>query len=347
MAKIIQKIEDLPEQFLTEKPQFYRGALRSILSHRASIDASELPNTIWVPTQDRPSRFDHFKEILVSLQDLIEEEEKEQEKEENFADLADKSESGRQQYFQALQQINDFNYANEISIREAFNGVFKESILINLIQEILVEDDPSARTKIRDIVGANAGSEEISKWVTEQVSTGASLEEMLSRLLEYLLEQRQVIVGLEVLDPKDIDAKHTEKLERELAAIQNRLKFTLQQDEVEQKRDELRRQSVHRIITKLSAEDLKGRQVLIYGKFKIERNDDNLVFRYRHPVSSLFGRRVSICTLGIPSSDLSPPKIFEKSIGSTMILRMYGEIFQPLNTTDKLCELTLRVIAIY
>ncbi len=346
MAKTILKIEDLPERFLIKKPQFYRGALQSILSTRDSTDASELPKSIWVPTQNNPSRFDHFEEILVAL-GATEGAEDGDDFEFDFTDLADQSASGRQTYFESIKQINCFNYSDEFSIREAFNGVFKEPILVNLIKEILVEDDLSARARIRATVGENAGSVEITKWVAEQVSTGASLKEMFSRLQIYLLEQRQVIVGLEVLDQNDIDSGRMIKLDKDLAVIQNHLRFTLQQDEVTKRRNEFKKQSVHGVIAKLSSEDIKGQQTLIYGKFKVERDGDDIIFRYPHPVSNLFGRKISICTLGVPLSELSPQKVFEKFIGKKMILRIYGEVFQPLNTNDKLNELAIQVFAIY
>jgi len=341
VAKIIHSIEDLPELFLTGKPQFYRGALQSLYSDKDTTAISDLPDSIWVPTQERPSRFDHFEKVVIALEDILEEEET------SYSDLTEQTEAGRQQYFTAIKQINDFNYADETSIHEAFNSVFKAPVLINLIQEVLIEDDISVRSKIRDIVGPNAESEEIAKWVTEQVSTGASLNEMFLRLQEFLLEQRQVIVGLEVLDQEEIDSEFLQKFEKEVRVIRNRLKFTLQNNEVEERRNHLKQRSVQRIISKLSKEDLKGQQVLVYGKFKLVRDESDISFRYIHPVSSLFGRKVSISTLSVPLAELNPLKVFEQSIGSTMILRIYGEIFQPLNTKSKSCSLTIRPIAIY
>lgn len=252
----------------------------------------------------------------------------------------------RRDYFLSIKSISDFHYLDEDRIKKNLNAMFKEPVIVDLFISATNNKRFNLNAEILRVLGSKIKEREIIKWISSQQIPGTSIREMYLRYQKELIQKQRVYIGLEVVDPLDIDQKSIKLAERHIKAIKS-LGFSLQENEIDDYIKNQKKSAAYQALEKLTSMTLKGKEVLIHGRFEISDDGDEFELTYIHPVSRFLNTNIYIRTIGIKKADVTYQKEYRKKIGKKLALNLYGEVFEPLDLEGGENQITLKVFGIY
>lgn len=238
-----------------------------------------------------------------------------------------------------------FHFADKERIRTFYNDYFKEPTIKNLITESIAEIDSGIKASIPSILESKIGGKDLSKWISKIKLPDITENGMFKRYQKETIQKDQVQLGLE---EDDIELSVLSDFEEQIQDISQEFGFEFEYEKVEKHKTKLKEKAAERTLQSL--EKASG-WVLIEGNFLIQKEDEEF---YRvsmiHPVSNYLasGKEVKISCL-IPISKVEPSVSgnYSNSINKSIPLRMYGQVWQPINRKENIWELMITPLAVY
>jgi hypothetical protein len=382
--KIISKIEDLPETLWYPQKgsknitDLYRGqpvaesiAPKDIRPEKLVCMLEDL-NKEETPLYERlpgvtGALLDHWQQILIRFQQT------ETEQEEDFTGQAH---AARKQYFLKLAKSPaspDFHYINEARIRENAAKDAKNQLAQQIA--IIEKNSESLEEKVFEALGGEFGRQDIKRVLNALIGQSLTIGQVYKALLPQLVTGRAVI-GCELIEPEEITAPTKQGIEKEtqgeqqdtaaphtktaeerrqekMASIHKKLRAIQKKDSHKRKgREEEQPQakitSAQAVIQRLSDMNFQQAEVLMHGDFLIQQDESGaFVLSYTHPLSEHIDQPIRIVTMGI--KDLSPAhaREYEKNIGKSRSLNIYGQIIQRLHLDKEVHDIVINPYAIY
>ena len=237
-----------------------------------------------------------------------------------------------------------FYFANKEQIKNLYKTYFHEAVLNSLISETSGDKKGEIKGKT-GLIEATIGSSKASKLTSVYKSDEITLEGMFIRYQREMLRTDQV-----KLIPEEINysKKELNAFDNAIQNIQQNYKLSLNQEEIEDRRNNLRIKSVQNVLTSL--ENLSG-WVLIEGRFTIGLEDQNYKCTYTHPINNHLPTQSPPITI---SMNISPQTLednikshFAKSINTEIPLKVYAKIWHSINTNKNVWDIYLDPLAIY
>ena len=238
-----------------------------------------------------------------------------------------------------------FHYANDELIKDFYNNYFREPTIENLVSEITGEVNGEIKGSLPQVLQARIGTSDLNKWVSTIKLPDASLNGMFLRFQRETIKNNQVVLGIEEVD---IELTELEAFEDAIDELRGRFGLEIEEDILDKQRAILKEKAAERTLVKLEqAKDW----VLIEGKFKIENDDDFYRCTYLHPVNSYLSNQVGPVTISvlIPKNSLKEhiKGNYAQSIGRSIPLKIYGQVWQPIERRAGVWDLQLTPLAIY
>jgi len=239
-----------------------------------------------------------------------------------------------------------FHYADRERISNFYNDYFREPTVENIVSEMASEVSADLKGQLPKVLEAKAGGKDLSKWISTIKLPETSLNGMFLRYQRETIKNNQVSIGLDIVDVELSELQDFEelvlKLERE---------FSLKIDDavLAERRANLKTKTAERTLKKL--ENASG-WVLVEGSFLISETDKDFYrCSYVHPISEYTaetGKQVCITFMVQKSSiEQHVSGNYIQSIGKEVPLRVYGEVWQPLNRKQDAWDLQITPLAVY
>jgi hypothetical protein len=238
-----------------------------------------------------------------------------------------------------------FHYADDDQIKNFYNEYFKEPTIENLVSEITGEVSGEIKSSLPQILESHVGSQDISKWISTIKLPDVSLNGMFLRFQRETIKNNQVALGIEEVD---IELTELKAFEDAIKDFKNRFNFEIDETNLDTKRAQLKEKAAEKTLHKL--EQATG-WVLIEGKFKIENNEEFYRCTYHHPVNTYLSNQFGPVTISvlIPKNSLKEhiKGNYALSVNRTIPLKIYGQVWQPLDIESNVMDLQLTPLAIY
>ena len=238
-----------------------------------------------------------------------------------------------------------FHFANEEQIKSFYNDYFKEPTVANLVSEITGESSGRIKAGLPQMLESGMGSKSIEKWISTVKLPDTSLNGMFLRYQRETIKSGQVTLGLEEVD---IELSELQAFEEMIANLGTRFGLKLDKALLDSHRGHLKETAAERTLAKL--EQATG-FVLVEGRFKIEAEEGFYICTYLHPVNeyrSAPSVPISI-SVRIPkaSIEVSVAGNYAASVGKLIPLKVYGQVWEPIDRATQTCRLQLTPLAIY
>ena len=238
-----------------------------------------------------------------------------------------------------------FHYADKERIKAFYDDYFKEPTIKDLIRETVSEADASIKGSIPSIIESKLGSKDLSKWISTIKLPDLTEGGMFKRYQAETIKQDQVALGLE---EDDIELNVLKEFEKEVELLESNYGYKFDIDSLEIQKRTLKEKAAERTLNNL--ENASG-WVLVEGNFQIlSENQDFYKVSMIHPVSNYLSSSKSI-TLSclIPKSKIEPSVAgnYANSVNKYIPLRIYGQIWQPINRKQDIWDLVITPLAIY
>lgn len=262
-------------------------------------------------------------------------------------DLKDNTIQSRKQYFAsaAAREVGpSLHYVDDEQLRGNYYTEDSGMRATEMHVEVTQADTSGLVAELFNKFGGEIRRESIKKIIATLSSRKRPANEIYKNLLGRLVNDR-AIIGLEVIDPSDIDNRPLELLEEESKEME-RKGWPVDEAALEQKKIQAKRQSVAKSLNNLSGLGSKDKEVLINGEFLITKADSGeYTLTYEHPLSQYYNNTVRIVTLPIPKI-LSP---FDNAYqdGKFKDVSIYGKVHDLVNISNDRWNLGVEVIALH
>lgn len=238
-----------------------------------------------------------------------------------------------------------FHFADKERIRSFYDDYFKEPTIKDLVTESISESDSGIKANIPSILESKIGGKDLSKWISKIKLPDITENGMFKRYQKETIQMDQVQLGIE---EDYIELSILSDFEKQIQDISKEFEFEFEQEKVEQHKTRLKEKAAERTLQSL--EKASG-WVLIEGNFLIQKDDDEFYkVTMSHPVSNYLasGKEVKISCL-IPISQIEPcfSGNYSNSINKSIPLKIYGQIWQPINRKENIWELMITPLAVY
>jgi len=238
-----------------------------------------------------------------------------------------------------------FHYANEQQIRSFYEDYFKEPTVASLVAEIAGEIEGDVKASIPQILESHIGTKDLSKWVSTIKLPETSLGGMFLRYQRETIRSGQVSLGLEEVD---IELTELEAFDEALSELDRRFDLRLDPALVENHRSHLKARAAERTLLKL--EQASG-WALIEGRFRIEAEDGYYRCVHMHPVTDYLpagtGPVAITVLLREDAIEAHVSGNYRQSIGKLVPIRVYGQVWQPIDRANNVWELQVTPLAVY
>lgn len=238
-----------------------------------------------------------------------------------------------------------FHYANKKQIESFYNDYFKEPTISDLVTEITGEISGDIKGSIPQILESRLGTKDLSKWISTIKLPEASLNGMFVRYQRETIRNGQVTLGLEEVD---IELSELEAFDDAISDLDKRFDLKLKESLIEDQRTHLRAKAAERTLSKL--EEASG-WILVEGRFKIEAEDDFFKCVYPHPVTNYLPENTGpvVITVLLRQDSIEPHVTgnYKQSIGLHVPMKVYGQVWQPIDRSNNIWELQVTPLAIY
>lgn len=238
-----------------------------------------------------------------------------------------------------------FHYANKDQITNFYNDYFKEPTLASLVSEITGEATGEVKGSIPKILESKIGAKDIEKWVSTIKLPDTSLNGMFLRYQRETIKSDQVTIGLEEVD---IELSDLAAFDESIDNLRKKFGLVIDPQILNKQKAMLKERAAERTLTKL--EQATG-WVLIEGRFEIARQDGFYKCTYKHPVTEYLSDPATpiLISVMIPEDSLEPSfkGNYAQSVGRLIPLRIYGQVWQPIDRKTRITELQLTPLAVY
>jgi hypothetical protein len=238
-----------------------------------------------------------------------------------------------------------FHYADEDQIKAMYDDYFKEPTVESLVSEVIGTINGEVKASLPQIIESKIGSKDLRKWISTMKLPEPSVSAMFLQFQRETIKSGQVTLGIEEVE---IELSEVVAFEEAVEALAKRFGLELGDDVVESQRTHLKEKAAERTLVKL--EQATG-WVLVEGRFRIEEQDDFYRCSYQHPVTEYLSENVGPVTISvlIPKAALEPHVAgnYAQSIGRQVPLRIYGQVWEPIDRKGQMWDLTLTPLAIY
>lgn len=238
-----------------------------------------------------------------------------------------------------------FHFADKERIRTFYNDYFKEPTIKDLIRETVAETNSELKGSIPAIIESKLGGKELSKWISTIKLPDITESGMFKRYQKETILNNQVKLGLE---EDDIELSVLSDFEAQAEKLKKEFDYKCDPKKLSEHRTLLKEKAAERTLKNLEkASDM----VLIEGNFLLEKeNDDFYKVSMLHPVSNYLasGKEVRLsCLLQISQIEPSVAGNYSSSIGKHIPLKIYGQVWQPVNRESEDWELRITPLAVY
>jgi hypothetical protein len=154
-----------------------------------------------------------------------------------------------------------------------------------------------------------------------------------------------VSLGIEEVD---IELTELQAFEDAIENIKERFGLAIDEATLSKQRSLLKDRAAEKTLNKL--EQITG-WILIEGKFKIAKEGDFYKCIYNHPVNNYLSDQTCCVTISVlvPANSLEEhiKGNYAQSIGKSIPLIVYGQVWQPIDRQTAVWELQLTPLAIY
>jgi hypothetical protein len=238
-----------------------------------------------------------------------------------------------------------FHFADKEQIRNFYNDYFKEPTVASLVSEITDEISSQVKGSLPQILESKIGAKDLTKWVSTIKLPDTSLNGMFLRYQRETIKSGQVALGLEEVD---IELSAIKAFDEAVLALRNRFDLELGESLLAEQRKHLKEKAAERTISKL--EQATG-WVLVEGRFRIEKDADFYRAVYQHPVSDYLPDSEPPVTIVVMIADASlEDRVagnYAASVGKLIPLKIYGQVWQPIDRGNKTLDLQLTPLAVY
>jgi len=238
-----------------------------------------------------------------------------------------------------------FHFANGEQIRSFYSDYFKEPTIASLINEMTGELSADIKGTIPQLLEAKLGGKDISKWVSTIKLPDISLSGMFLRYQRETIKSNQVVLGIEEVE---IELNELQAFDSMVKTLNERFGFNLEDGTLATHRTRLKEKAAERTLVKL--EQATG-WVLVEGRFKIDKMEDFYRCTYLHPVGEYLSKQATPVTISIllPIESVEPSFAgnYAESVGKTIPLKVYGQVWQPVDRKSRVWELQLTPLAVY
>jgi hypothetical protein len=239
-----------------------------------------------------------------------------------------------------------FHYVDKEQVTNFYNDYFREPTIESLVNEMATESSGDLKGKLPQLIEAKVGGKDISKWISTVKLPDTSLNGMFLRYQRETIKKGQVALGLEVVDVELTELSEFQKIVDDL---RTRFELKIDQRLLVEREATIKEKAAETTLIKL---EKATSYVLLEGQFEItDAGEDYYKCTYRHPVSDYILESRKIVTI----SFLLPKKAIEshvagnyiQSVGQSIPLKVYGNVWQPVNREGNIWELTLTPLAVY
>jgi hypothetical protein len=239
-----------------------------------------------------------------------------------------------------------FHYANKDQITSFYNDYFKEPTIEGLVSEISHEISDDVKGNIPKIIEAKIGGSDFSKWISTIKMPDTSLNGMFLKYQKETIKNNQVQLGIEEVD---IELTNLQHFEDAINDFQKEFDFKFDNAMIENQRAYLKEKAAERTIIKL--EQASG-DVLIEGKFRIEEIEGNFYkCTFTHPVNEYIPEQIRPITISLlmPCNSIESQFAgnYKQSVDKVIPMRVYGQVWQPIDRKSKTLDLQLTPLAVY
>lgn len=239
-----------------------------------------------------------------------------------------------------------FHFCDKERIRDFYNDYFREPTVESMVRELVGEVTAETKGSIPKVLEAKVGGKDLTKWISTLKLPETSLNGMFLRYQRETIKKEQVTLGLELVD---VELTQVNEFQTLVDKLRTSFEFPVDAQAIEAQQAKLREKAAEKTLSKL--EGASG-WVLIEGSFLISDETDGF---YRctstHPVTEYLSdsaKGVSIQVL-LPKHAIesSVAGNYKQSVGSHVPLRVYGEVWQPIDRNHDAWELQITPLAIY
>jgi len=238
------------------------------------------------------------------------------------------------------------HYRDEERIKNFYNDYFREPTTESFVKEVVSEASGEAGVNIADLLKTKAGSKNLSKWIRTVKLPETSISGMFHRYQRETIIKNQVTLNLDIVD---IELSKVVNFQKDTNAIKNKYNIEIDPAKLRKKEQELKSLSAEKVLKRL--ESASGATV-IDGKFRITDNDDQY---YKIILTHSVNKYLPKADVPITISALVPKaKIatfvagnYAQSINKTIPLKIYGQVWRPINRAERVYELQITPLAIY
>lgn len=238
-----------------------------------------------------------------------------------------------------------FHFVDKGQVESYYDDYFKEPTIESLVSEITGEVDAEVKANLPQIIESRIGSKDISKWMSTIKLPDVTLNRKFLRYQKETIKNEQVILGIEEVE---IELTELDRFENTVENFEKRFGLVIGEDQLKATRSTLREKAAGKTLDRL--EKVTG-WVLVDGKFKIEDNDKFYRCVYEHPVNEYLTAQTGHVTITVLiKKDNLEPHIsgnYAQSIGRFIPLRVYGQVWAPIDRSTKVWDLQITPLAVY
>jgi len=239
-----------------------------------------------------------------------------------------------------------FHYVNHRQVEDLYNQVFNEPIIEKLISERTGESGGEVKGQLpNNMIAAGISNKDTSKWTSDMRIPELPLSGKFIRFQRESINKHQVVIGLEEVYIEDTELK---AFQETIDTLKTRFGLELEQALIDEKSRELKAKAAERTLIRL--EHATG-WVLVEGRFNIQQEGDSYRFTYRHPVNDYISRGSGSVTffVSIPINSLEEDVKgnYALSVGSSIPLKVYGQVWRPIDRSNNTWDLQIKALAVY
>ena len=239
-----------------------------------------------------------------------------------------------------------FHYVDKEQVTNFYNDYFREPTIESLVSEMATELSCDVKGKLPQIIEAKVGGKDISKWISTIKLPDTSLNGMFLRYQRETIKKKQVTIGLEVVDVELTEVLEFQKI---IEDLRERFDLRIEKHVLNEKEATIKEKAAENTLVKL--ENASG-YVLIEGQFKVTiSGDDYYKCVYRHPVSDYILESQKTVTISFLLNKVAiEPHVagnYIDSVGQSIPLRVYGNVWQPINREANDWEFKVTPLAVY
>ena len=238
-----------------------------------------------------------------------------------------------------------FHYADENQIKGMYDDYFKEPTVESLVSEVIGGIDAEVKASLPQILESKIGSKDLRKWISTMKLPEPSVSAMFLQFQRETIKSGQVTLGIEEVE---IELSEVAAFGEAVEGLRKRFGLQVDDQVVEGQRTQLKEKAAERTLIKL--EQATG-WVLVEGRFRIEEQNEFYRCSYVHPVTEYLSENVGPVTISVltPKDALEPQVAgnYAQSIGRRVPLRIYGQVWEPIDRKGEMWDLKLTPLAIY